>query len=76
MSFFIFIQYLYVDRKIGLPKNVLFETNVSMREVAAREREGRDTPKSEGRREEDEKKFGPMGREGKKVFGKGSSQVR
>ena len=34
-------------------------------EAAARDREGRDTPKSEGRREEDEKGFGPMGREGK-----------
>ncbi len=37
-------------------------------EAAAREREGRDTPKSEGRREEDETRFGPMGREGK-IFG-------
>ena len=45
-------------------------------EVAARDREGREslvvsslvlgeTPKSEGRREEDEKLFEPMGREGK-----------
>ncbi len=33
-------------------------------EVAARDREGRGTPKSEGRREEDEKIFGPIGREG------------
>ena len=31
-------------------------------------REGRDTPKSEGRREEDEKGFGPMGREEKKFW--------
>ncbi len=34
-------------------------------EVAARDSEGRGTPKSEGRREEDEKFFGPIGREGK-----------
>jgi hypothetical protein len=40
-------------------------------EAAARDREGRDTPKSEGRREEDEKCVGPMGREGKKLLGKG-----
>ena len=39
-------------------------------EVAAREREGRETPKSEKGREEDEKFFGPMGREGKKNWGK------
>ena len=38
-------------------------------EVAAREREGRETPKSEKGREEDEKVFGPMGREGKKFWG-------
>ncbi len=44
--------------------------------MAARDREGRDTPKSEGRREEDEAGFGPMGREGKN-FGKkcGISEV-
>ena len=45
-------------------------------DVAAREREGRDTPKSEGRREEDEKKFGPMGREGRGFFEKGARRVR
>ena len=39
-------------------------------EVAAGEREGRETPKSENGREEDEKIFGPMGREGKKFWGK------
>ncbi len=38
-------------------------------EVAARDREGRETPESEGRHEEDEKFFGPMGREGKKFWG-------
>ncbi len=45
-------------------------------EVAAREREGRDTPKSERRRKEDEKKVGPMGREGKRFFGKNGSRAR
>jgi hypothetical protein len=39
-------------------------------EVAARNREGRDTPKSEGRREEDEKCFAPMGRYEKIIWGK------
>ncbi len=34
-------------------------------EVTAGDKEGRDTPKSERGREEDEKRFGPMGREGK-----------
>ena len=43
-------------------------------EVAAREREGRETPKSEKGREEDEKFFGPMGREGKKFWGKSWSE--
>ena len=33
-------------------------------EAAARDKEGRGTPKSEKGREEDEKNFGPMGREG------------
>ncbi len=33
--------------------------------MTARDKEGRDTPKSERGREEDEKRFGPMGREGK-----------
>ena len=41
------------------------EERGSPAEAAARDREGRDTPKSEGRREEDEKGFGTMGREGK-----------
>ncbi len=45
-------------------------------ELAARDREGRDTPKSEGRRAEDERCFGPMGREVKKVLGNKSSLVR
>ena len=35
-------------------------------EVTAGNKEGRDTPKSEKGREEDEEKFGPIGREGKK----------
>ncbi len=48
----------------------------ALAEVAARDREGRNRPKSEGRREEDEKCFGPMGREGKKVLGNKSSLVR
>ena len=39
-------------------------------EAAARDREGRDTPKSEGRREEDETSFGPMGREEENFWGK------
>jgi hypothetical protein len=39
-------------------------------EVAAGDREGRDTPKSEGRREEDEKFIGPIGREVKNWLGK------
>jgi hypothetical protein len=39
-------------------------------EAAARDREGRDTPKSEGRREEEENFFGPMGREDKQILGK------
>ncbi len=39
-------------------------------EAEARGREGRDTPKSEGRREEDEIVLGPMGREGKIFWGK------
>ena len=34
-------------------------------EVTAGDKEGRDTPKSEKEREEDEEKFGPIGREGK-----------
>ncbi len=38
--------------------------------MEAGDSEGRDTPKSEGRREEDENCFGPIGREGKKVLGK------
>ncbi len=45
-------------------------------EVAAREREGRETPKREGRREEDEKNFGPIGREGKQFLGKQASLER
>ena len=45
-------------------------------EVAAREREGRETPKSEKGREEDEKFFGPMGREGKKILGKKLERTR
>ena len=44
--------------------------------MAARGREGRETPKSEKGREEDEKFFGPMGREGKKNFGKKASLER
>ena len=38
--------------------------------------EGRETPKSEKRREEDDKFFGPMGREGKKFLGKQASLAR
>ena len=45
-------------------------------EVAARDREGRETPKSEKRREEDEKFVGPMGREGKHFLGKQASLAR
>ena len=45
-------------------------------EVAAREREGRETPKSEKGREEDEKFFGPMGREGNKNLGEKASLAR
>ena len=45
-------------------------------EVAAREREGRETPKSEKGREEDEKFFGPMGREGKNCLGKRLERAR
>ena len=45
-------------------------------EVAARGREGRETPKSEKGREEDEKFFGPMGREGKENLGKKASLER
>ncbi len=45
-------------------------------EVAARDREGRGTPKSEGRREENEKFFGPIGREGKTILGKQASRAR
>ncbi len=41
-----------------------------LKQAAARDREGRDTPKSEGRREEDETRFGPMGREEKRFWGK------
>ena len=44
-------------------------------EVAARDREGRETPKSEKRREEDEKFVGPMGREGN-FLGKQASLAR
>ena len=33
--------------------------------MTAGDKEGRDTPKSEKEREEDEEKFGPIGREGK-----------
>ena len=43
-------------------------------EVAAGDKEGRETPKSEKGREEDEKLFGPMGREGKKIWGKNWSE--
>ena len=42
-------------------------------EVAARDRDGRGTPKSEKKREEDEKFFGPIGREGKKFWEKTES---
>ena len=45
-------------------------------EVAAGEREGRETPKSEKGREEDEKCFGPMGREGKYILGKKLERAR
>ena len=45
-------------------------------EVAAGEREGRETPKSENGREEDEKFFGPMGREGKKFWGRKLERAR
>ena len=45
-------------------------------EVAAGEREGRETPKSEKGREEDEKLFGPMGREGKNCLGKRLERAR
>ncbi len=45
-------------------------------EVAARVREGRETLKSEKGREEDEKFFGPMGREGKENLGKKASLER
>ena len=45
-------------------------------EVAARDREERETPKSEKGREEDEKFLGPMGREGKKKLGKKASLAR
>ena len=45
-------------------------------EVAARDTEGRGTPKSEKGREEDEKFFGPMGREGKKFWGKKLERAR
>ena len=45
-------------------------------EAAAREREGRETPKSEKGREEDEKCFGPMGREGKNCLGKRLKRAR
>ena len=45
-------------------------------EVAARDREVRETPKSEKRREEDDKIFGPMGRQGKKLLGKQASLAR
>ena len=38
-------------------------------EVSARDREGRETLKSEGRREEDEKFFRPIGREEKQFWG-------
>ena len=39
-------------------------------EVAARDREGRETPRSEKRREEDDNFLGPMGREEKVFWGK------
>ena len=45
-------------------------------EAAARDREGRETPKSEKGREEDEKLFGPMGREGKTIWGKKAGLAR
>ena len=45
-------------------------------EVAARDREGRETPKSEKGREEDEKFFGPMGREVKNFWGKKLERAR
>ena len=45
-------------------------------EVAAGEREGRETPKSENGREEDEKFFGPMGREGKIFWGRKLERAR
>ena len=45
-------------------------------EAAARDREGRETPKSEKGREEDEKLFGPMGREGKNCLGKRLERAR
>ncbi len=38
--------------------------------MIAGDKEGRDTPKSDRGREEDEKMFGPMGREGKIGCGK------
>jgi hypothetical protein len=37
--------------------------------VAAGDKEGRETPKSEKGREEDDNFLGPMGREGKKFWG-------
>ena len=45
-------------------------------EVAARDKEGRGTPKSEKGREEDDKIFGLMGREGKIFWGKKLERVR
>ena len=39
-------------------------------EVAAGDKEGRETPKSEKGREEDDNFFGPMGREEKVFWGK------
>ena len=44
--------------------------------MSARDREGSETPKSEKGREEDEKFFGPMGREGEKNLGKRASLER
>ena len=49
---------------------------VAPAEVAAGDREGRDTPKSEGTRKEDEKFVGPMGREGKQCLGKQAIRAR
>ncbi len=45
-------------------------------EVAAGDKEGRETPKSEKGREEDDKFFGPMGREGNFFLGRQARRAR